>query len=59
MEETQEATASLAAAIEISSDAAAAAVLSELDDVFILKEEKRNGTEGSFSLKYRLISAGV
>lgn len=58
MEEIHEVTASLAAAIEISSDAAAAAVLSELDGVFILKEEK-NSTEGSFSLKYRLISAGV
>lgn len=40
----------MAAAKEISKDAATAAVLSELGNIFLLKGELKNGTEG-FSLR--------
>lgn len=42
----QEATASLAVATKISTDAAVAAVLSKLDSTFISKEEQKNSSEG-------------
>lgn len=50
-EEIQEATTSLAAAKEISMDAAAGAFLSEQDDIFTLKDEQRTALkEHGFTL---------
>lgn len=50
-EEIQKVSASVAAANEVSADAAAAPVLSEADDIFTLKEEQRTAPKAFMSGK--------